>query len=100
MEISERTVGDVIQLSVSGNVDTISASELQQRVLLSFQKTKNLVLDIEGVAYMSSAGLRALLLGQKTATSNGGTLKLVHVQPSVMKVFEMSGFNTILTIEQ
>lgn len=100
MEISERIVGDVIQLSVSGNVDTITAGELQQRVLLSFQKTKNLVLDIEGVAYMSSAGLRALLLGQKTATSKGGTLKLLHVQPSVMKVFEMSGFNTILTIEQ
>ena len=99
MEISEKIVGEVIQLSVSGNVDSISSSELQQHILTSFQKKKNIVIDFSNVRYMSSAGLRALLLGQKTAMSKGGTLKLIHVQESVMSVFNTAGFDKLLNIE-
>jgi len=87
-----------IQLSVDGQVDTITSPELQQKILTTFQKTKNVVLDLGHVGYMSSAGLRALLIGQKTATSKGGTLKVVNVQPAVMQVFNMSGFSKVLTI--
>ena len=47
---------------------------------------------------MSSAGLRALLLGQKTASSKGGTMKVANVQSSVYQVFKMSGFAKILDI--
>lgn len=99
MEISEKTVGEVIQLSVSGNVDSISSSDLQQHILTAFQKKKNIVIDFSNVRYMSSAGLRALLLGQKTAMSKGGTLKLIHVQESVMSVFITAGFDKLLNIE-
>ena len=48
---------------------------------------------------MSSAGLRAILLGQKTAVSKGGSLKLIHVQEAVMSVFRITGFDKLLTIE-
>ena len=51
------------------------------------------------VAYVSSAGLRALLIGQKTANSKGGSMTLTNVQEAVAQVFEMSGFSGILTIE-
>ena len=98
MEISERIVGDVIQLSVSGNVDTITAGELQQRVLLSFQKTKNLVLDIEGVAYMSSAGLRVLLSAQKTMNKQGSMI-VKNPSEEVSEIFEVTGFSDIFTIQ-
>ena len=51
------------------------------------------------VPYISSAGLRALLIGQKTAASKGGSMKLTNVSDVVMNIFEMSGFSKILKIE-
>ncbi len=99
MTITETKGEDSIQLSVEGQVDTVTAPELQQKILTTFQKTKNIILDLSNVAYMSSAGLRALLLGQKTATSKGGSMKVIHVQSAVMQVFTMSGFAKVLTIE-
>ena len=99
MEINEIKGESSIQLSVSGQVDTVTAPELQSNILTAFQKSKDVVLDLSGVAYMSSAGLRALLIGQKTAQSKGGSMKVTGVQEGVMKVFEMSGFVKVLTIE-
>ena len=99
MQVTENKEGDAIRLVVEGNVDTVTAPELQKSVLTAFQKTKHVVLDIASVPYMSSAGLRALLIGHKTATSKGGSMKIIHVHDTVMQVFKMSGFATILTIE-
>ncbi len=99
MNITEVKGESKLQLVVEGQVDTITAPELQQRILTSFQKTKEVVLDLQKVGYMSSAGLRAMLLGQKTAQSKGGKLVVINVQPAVMQVFQMSGFSKILTIE-
>ena len=98
MTISEVKGENSIQLTVVGQVDTVTAPELQQKILTCFQKTKDVVLDLAEVGYMSSAGLRALLLGQKTAVSKGGSMKVVNVQPAVMQVFNMSGFVKVLTI--
>ena len=99
MQINETKVDDCIQLSVEGQVDTITSPQLQQSILTALQKSKNVVLDLGQVPYMSSTGLRALLLGQKTAASKGGTMKVLNVQPMVMQVFKMSGFDSILSIE-
>ena len=98
MTIEEIKGESSIQLSVDGQVDTITAPELQQAILTTFQKNKSVVLDLGHVGYMSSAGLRALLLGQKTANSKGGSMKVVNVQPAAMQVFNMSGFSKVLTI--
>ncbi|MBR1441251.1 MAG: STAS domain-containing protein, partial [Lachnospiraceae bacterium] len=69
MTITEVKGEGTIQLNVEGQVDTVTAPELQQKILTSFQKSNDVVLDLGQVGYMSSAGLRALLLGQKTAQS-------------------------------
>ncbi len=99
MTITEVKGEGTIQLNVEGQVDTVTAPELQQKILTSFQKSNDVVLDLGQVGYMSSAGLRALLLGQKTAQSKGGKLHIINVQDPVMQVFQMSGFSKILTIE-
>ncbi|MBQ1548478.1 MAG: STAS domain-containing protein [Lachnospiraceae bacterium] len=98
MTITEIKGDGNIQLSIEGNVDTNTAPQLQTQILQSFQKAKNVVLEMSKCPYMSSAGLRALLIGQKTATSKGGSMKLVNVQPTVKEVFNVSGFATILTV--
>ena len=99
MNISETRAGDVIQIQIDGLVDTTTSPQLQNAILQAFQKGNKLVLDFSQVAYVSSAGLRALLIGQKTANSKGGSMTLIHVPDAVNQVFQMSGFSGILTIE-
>lgn len=99
MNMIETDCGEYIRLMVEGRVDTTTSPQLQNKILGSFQKNPNMVLDFLNVEYVSSAGLRALLIGQKTARSKKGSMKLVNVPESVMHVFEMSGFSNILDIE-
>ena len=99
MNISETRSGDVIQIKIDGRVDTTTSPQLQNAILQAFQKGNKLVLDFSGVEYVSSAGLRALLIGQKTANSKGGSMTLLHVADAVLQVFKMSGFSGILHIE-
>jgi anti-anti-sigma factor len=99
MNIITTDCGAYIRLLLEGRIDTNTSHELQQGILNAFQKNKHIVLDFLNVAYISSAGLRALLIGQKTAGSKDGSMKLVNVNDTVKSVLDMSGFSNILTIE-
>lgn len=99
MIIVEKRNEGTIQIDVEGRVDTVTSPELQKSILQAFQKGNTIIINLEKVDYISSSGLRALLIGQKTAVSKGGTMKLIHVCEGVMKVFEMTGFAKMLTIE-
>lgn len=88
-----------IRLIVEGRVDTNTSPQLQTAILGAFQKKKDVVVDFLNVPYISSAGLRALLIGQKTAASKGGSMKLTNVADAVMNILDMSGFSKILKIE-
>ncbi|MCL2755235.1 MAG: STAS domain-containing protein, partial [Oscillospiraceae bacterium] len=57
------------------------------------------ILDFTGLQYVSSAGLRVFLMGEKAAKSKDITMKLVNVSADIMEVFEMTGFANILKIE-
>ena len=83
---------------VVGRLDTITAPVLEKTLGDNIPGTKNLVLDMKGLEYISSAGLRVLLGAQKKMMKNG-TMKLVGVCEEVMEVLEMTGFADILTIE-
>ena len=90
--------GTTTTLAIEGRVDTMTSSQLQQAVLQAFQGAEKVVLDFEKVPYISSAGLRALLIGQKTANSKRGSMELIHVCPAVMTILQSVGFADILTI--
>lgn len=96
MEIIESRVQDMITYQVEGRIDTNTSVELQERLLNGFRKTASIILDLEQVDYISSAGLRVLLIGEKTAVGKKGSLNIIHVQPQVMEVFQMSGFDKVL----
>jgi anti-anti-sigma factor len=98
MTITKLEQGDAVTLQVEGRVDTNTSPELQKAILAAFQNAKKLTLDMEKVSYVSSAGLRALLIGQKTAGSKGATMELVHIVPAVKAVLDSVGFSKILTI--
>jgi anti-anti-sigma factor len=86
-------------VDVSGSVDALTAPELS-RVLLDQMAAGHvyLVVNLIGVEFMSSAGLRALLGGLKEARSNGGDLRIVSTNPGIDKVLKMSGFHTIAKV--
>lgn len=98
MTISKLQNGNAVTLQVEGRVDTNTSPELQKAILESFQSAAKLTLDLEKVVYVSSAGLRALLLGQKTAASKGAAMELIHVAPTVKTVLDSVGFSKILTL--
>ena len=98
MTINKAINGDSVTLAVEGRVDTATSPALQAAILEAFQGAKNLTLDFEKGPYISSAGLRALLIGQKTATSKGGSMELIHVSEMVMSILDTVGFTDILTL--
>lgn len=99
MQITETRENEVITIGIEGRVDTNTSPQMQDAILVAFQKVNQVVLDFSQCTYVSSAGLRALLIGQKTASSKKGTMKLVNVPEILMNVLKMSGFANILTIE-
>lgn len=85
-------------IEVVGRLDTTTAPALDKTINEGIEGTVNLVLQLKGLEYISSAGLRVLLTAQKKM-QQVGTMKLVNVCEEVMEVFEMTGFADILTIE-
>lgn len=99
MNIIATDCGSHIRLIVEGRVDTNTSPQLQQAILNAFQKKNDIIVDLLNVPLVSSAGLRALLIGQKTANSKNGSMKVVNVSDVVAEVFDISGFSSILNIE-
>lgn len=97
MEINEQRTEEKIILRTAGRIDTNTSVIFQQRVLTAFQKSSFIEIDLAEVDYISSAGLRALLVGAKAAQACGGRMVLTKVQPQVMEVFSMTGFGKVLT---
>jgi len=98
MNIEEIRSGDTIQLNIDGKIDTFSNDEFQNAVLSSFQKGRNLILNFEKVSHITSVGLRTLLIGQKTAQSKGGSITVINASESVIDVFRVTGFDSLLEI--
>lgn len=95
----EKINGAVLTFKLSGRLDTTTAPLLQEELIPAFEESNNLMLDFGGIEYVSSAGLRVLLLGAKTAKAAGGTQTLQNVSSEVKEVFELTGFDTVLNFE-
>ena len=85
-------------IEIVGRLDTITAPALDKTIHEEIGDTKNLVLNMKGLEYISSAGLRVLLSAQKKMQKIG-SMKVTGVCAEVMEVFEMTGFADILVIE-
>ena len=96
IEIKKNATETIIE--IVGRLDTITAPALDKTINEDIAGTENLVLDVKGMEYISSAGLRVLLAAQKKMQKIG-SMKLTGVCEEVMEVFEMTGFADILVIE-
>ena len=93
----ERENGKAL-MKLEGRLDTTTAPELEKAINGEGDELKSLVLDFNGVDYISSAGLRVLLTAQQKMNAQGN-MELRGVSEAVMDVFEMTGFADILVIK-
>lgn len=98
MDINVKITEKEKVVSVVGRLDTITAPALDKIINEDINASEALVLDLSGLDYISSAGLRVLLAAQKKMQKSG-SMKLTGVCEVVMEVLEMTGFADILVIE-
>ena len=95
MKIAETKTDGFALVALADRLDTSTASELEAR-LLALVESSVVVLDLAGVHFVSSAGLRALLRAAKAAKAAGRGIAACTLQPGVREVFEISGFDRII----
>lgn len=98
MTITKTQNGSELAVVVEGRLDTITAPELEKELNESLEGVTSLIFDLKKLDYVSSAGLRVLLSAQKKMNKQG-EMKLIHVNETIMEIFEVTGFSDILTIE-
>ncbi len=87
-------------LLINGRIDTTTSADLQKSLedVLADAAVKKLALDFSAVQYVSSAGLRVLLMAVKTLKPRGGSVVLAAVSAEVQQVLKISGFQSFLTL--
>lgn len=99
MEIKVEQAGAAVRIGLAGRLDASTAGGVEETFLAWVgQGAKAFVFDLSGLEYISSAGLRVMLLAAKKMRSAGGKLALFGLGETVREVFEISGFHTIFAI--
>ena len=98
MKIESKKNGPVMIVSVSGRLDTHTTGQFDQALALLTAAEKHLVIDLSELEYISSAGLRSILIAAKKVKANQGRFALSSLTQMVREVFDMSGFSTIIQI--
>ena len=98
MTIEKNLNGTELNVKVSGRLDTTTAPQLEGELIASYEGIETLILDLEDLEYLSSAGLRVLLQAQK-AMNKLGEMIIRNVNETVSEIFDITGFSDILTIE-
>ena len=87
-----------VELRLEGRLDTAAAPAVQDNLMRIAEEYGELELNFAQLSYISSAGLRILLMLQKQVNRTGRRLWLTNVSPAILEVFEMTGFGSILQI--
>ncbi|EFO79567.1 anti-sigma-factor antagonist [Oscillochloris trichoides DG-6] len=102
MEISHRAMNRVDLVAVVGRIDAATASKLKQQIDTLFAEGRyRIVLDLAGLEYISSPGLRVLIEARKRAREwkitdlEGGDIRIANLPPKIKEVFDLTGFTSL-----
>jgi anti-sigma B factor antagonist len=99
MDIKNKAYGDVLVLSPEGRIDHANSEDFRNSLGPFVARCKSggerILLDLSGVDYISSAGLRCFMLAEKQAKAQGGTVVVAAMQPVVREIFEISRFTLV-----
>lgn len=98
MRITKKLDGDILEFAIEGRLDTMTAPELEAEIKAGLGDVKSVIFNMENLEYISSAGLRTLLMA-KRELHNKGTVKVINANEIVKEVFEVTGFDSLLDIE-
>lgn len=98
MEIIKTLEGTVLNVALEGRLDTLTAPEFENEIREALEGVTELNLDFKRLEYVSSAGLRVLLVMQKRMSCNG-SMTIYNVNDQIAEVFDITGFADILTIK-
>jgi anti-anti-sigma factor len=99
VEIGERRDGDILILSPVGRIDNDTSQAFQTRLLGALtQAGAAALVDFSAVEYISSAGLRALMMGSKQSKASNGRLAVAALAPVVKEIFEISRFSLVVQV--
>jgi anti-anti-sigma factor len=99
VEIGARRDGDILVLSPAGRIDNDTSQAFQTKLLGALTPAGDSVLvDFSAVEYISSAGLRALMMGSKQAKSTNSRLAVAALAPVVKEIFEISRFSLVVQV--
>ena len=99
MKMKQIREGNLLKVEIEGRLDTATSPQLEAALLEVIDDVKELIFDFSKLEYISSAGLRILLMMQKKMMKQG-SMVIRHVNEIVAEVFEVTGFSDILTIEE
>lgn len=98
-DVKEELRGDVLIIRIRGRLDAVSSPHAEKTICDSVENGQSKVLlDMSGVSYLSSAGLRMLLSTTKKLRSFSGRLVVCSTKPNVMDVLKISGFDHVLNL--
>lgn len=99
MPLSFESDADILAVHLSGRLDGTNAAEAEQALLDRVQEgPKHVILDMTDLEYISSAGLRVVLLAAKHLRKTDGTLALCGMPGHIREVFEVSGFLSLFAV--
>lgn len=99
MEVIINKEGNVDIVKIVGRLDTMTAAALEKEVMPLLVSGANIVFDCVELTYISSSGLRVVLMAHKKLMALGGTLTIKNVAPVIKSVFDITGFSQILCFE-
>ncbi len=97
MNIMENKQGEVYTFVLEGNLDSTTAPELEERFSDITDDVKEIVFDFTGLEYISSAGLRTILLANETI-GDDGVITVKGANPMIMDIFDTTGFSAMLNL--
>ncbi len=101
MEIKEETRGDIKIIDLHGRLDASTSPGVEKQLLaLVAQGQVRIVFDLSGLSYISSLGLRVLMVVAKQVHTGGGKLALATLNDSVREIFSLAGFTQLFAVFQ
>jgi anti-anti-sigma factor len=99
MDITESKTADIVTLSLSGRLDMASAKAFEDRILAHIDSGgRRIAIDLAGLDYISSAGLRVFILAGKRLDKAQGKLALCALTAPVQEIFDIAGFTPLFAI--
>lgn len=100
LKISFERVDKDLTISLRGKLDTLAANEAKKIIVEELAGATNVIFDLQGLEYISSAGLRLLVIAMKTVKADGGTMSIKHVGKQVKEALTLTGFAQLLNVKE